>query len=145
MSSSSSEPSASPYITMKSVERQREREKKELRENVSLGGVGVGVSLRFHLRSTSFHFQLGAMMLLLFIRYVILSPSSSNIYAFYFRRHLFAAPSSCASSQYYSIHNCFIFLYLSQIRVLFPLCISLLFYLDQLFFGDTNIVITFDL
>lgn len=46
----------------------------------------------FNLRSTftRFHiFSLGAMMLLLFIRSVVLSPSSSNIYAFYFLRHLF--------------------------------------------------------
>lgn len=53
--------------------------------------------------STRFHFQVGAMILLLFIRCcVVLSPSSSNIYAFYFRCHLFAGSS--IPQLYYSIY-----------------------------------------
>lgn len=44
-----------------------------------------------HSFSINTNFQLGAMMLWLFIRCVVLSPSSTNIYAFYFLRHLFAA------------------------------------------------------
>lgn len=124
---------ASTYINTKSS-------KREIAMNLS-HLFSIFFLAPFNLRSTftRFHiFSLGAMMLLLFIRCVVLSPSSSNIYAFYFLRHLFFFTAAC----FVPIRNCIISYFPTDSC---PLHLRIRCdYFDQLFFGDTNIVITFD-
>lgn len=127
---SSSEALPSSYINRKSGKREILPWVLCLSVYICLASIS---STRFHINKFFFLLCLGTLMLLLFIRHVVVSPSSSNIYAFYFLRHLFAASSSHLQPYYfiycYSIHT-FFFCHFHFEFVYASIC----YYLDQLFF-----------